>query len=212
MIQRLPQLPRLRVGMPCGPASPPSFYQRLLCGFGGDISKDGWVLSPGLAYDRARRRVSARVRVLMEHRWHHHRLVFFKQSFGSPKILIIAAPSRYTFGYKHQFGLSTLNVAQPLIIGRLRHWMLVSIALIYHRITVFSGNSKSADLRIVGGSTPSRHQCLRGSYHFGSLLSYTLNCALCRCGQASTGKPSLLKARRVHGHRSRRQGFLLRTQ
>jgi hypothetical protein len=120
MIQRLPQLPRLRVGMPCGPASPPSFYQRLLCGFGGDISKDGWVLSPGLP-TTVRAGVFRPACVLMEHRWHHHRLVFFKQSFGSPKILIIAAPIRYTFGYKHQFGLSTLNVAQPLIIGRLRH-------------------------------------------------------------------------------------------
>ena len=60
----------------------------------------------------------------------------------------------YKFGYRHQFALITINSAKlrsRLDLGKIK---LRSLTLIYHRHTVFSGNSKSAEGNLVGVRPP----------------------------------------------------------
>jgi hypothetical protein len=58
------------------------------------------------------------------------------------------AKDGYKFGYRHQFGLITENYAKLLGAGHCENPTLRSITLIYHRHTVFSGDSQS-----VGGNS-----------------------------------------------------------
>ena len=60
----------------------------------------------------------------------------------------------YKFGYRHPFGLFTVDFTKPLIMGNLVHVTLRSIAPILDRFTVFIGNSKSADRKVIGVRPP----------------------------------------------------------
>ena len=61
----------------------------------------------------------------------------------------------YKFGYRHQFGSITDNYAKLLIGSHLTIYpTLRSISLIYHRLTVFLRDSKSADRKVVGVRPP----------------------------------------------------------
>ena len=59
-----------------------------------------------------------------------------------------------TLGYRHQFGFFTLNLAKSLSSRDLGVSRLRSISLIFHRLTVFSENSKSVEGNFVGVQLP----------------------------------------------------------
>ena len=66
----------------------------------------------------------------------------------SRSVTVSVAKVRYKFRYRHQVGLFTLNFPKVFSSSHLDVLRLFSITVIFHRLTVFFGNSKS-----VGGNS-----------------------------------------------------------
>ena len=61
----------------------------------------------------------------------------------------------YTFGYRRQFALISAKYAKLLVgMGLANSPIMLKLLLIYHRLTVFAGNSKSAEGNLVGVRPP----------------------------------------------------------
>jgi hypothetical protein len=103
---------------------------------------------------------------------------------GYSDIEVICKYLGYTFGYRHQFGLFTFNFAKPLAIGTWVVATLRSITLIYHKLTVFSGNSKSVEGNFVGVQLPLPAPSLFLSKSFSSNDLHSLQFC-CREGRSS---------------------------
>ena len=83
----------------------------------------------------------------------------------------------YAFGYRHQFALISASYAKLQIGMGIAGSLIRSNTLIYHRHTVFLGNSKSAEGNLVGVRPPSRHH-LKYQYLWNQRLA-ALGKALC---------------------------------
>jgi hypothetical protein len=59
----------------------------------------------------------------------------------------------YKFGYRRQFALISANYVK-LQVGTGLAGSLITLDYAYHRLTVFMGNSKSADRKVVGVRPP----------------------------------------------------------
>jgi hypothetical protein len=66
----------------------------------------------------------------------------------------------YTFGYRRQFALISEIYAKLQVGMGLAGSLITLTFLFFQRLTVFSGNSKSAEGNLVGVRPPSRHRIL----------------------------------------------------